>query len=246
MKKVLLVHGWLHSADRYRKLKNDLEKKCDCEVTLYQLPGFGGVPAKKKICVLPYYTKLLKKELEKQYDCMIGHSMGGNVLLKAMSPAVSSKLILLSPAYGGIPLLKPMTVLFPILPLGLFIIKMYPCLLTDFLIRCMAGVTINSRDKIDTQIFKDVRRADVFVSVSTLFELVWDTWKIDKRQWKNREVVLVIGEKDRVIRAGRIRRFCGEPGGCTVYCIKGIGHTAVLEAYDDLLETLEKEIQTLA
>lgn len=41
MKKILIIHGWMHSAERYAKLADDIQKKLHCKVVLYEIPGFG-------------------------------------------------------------------------------------------------------------------------------------------------------------------------------------------------------------
>lgn len=244
-KKILIVHGWMHSADLYKKLKADLEKNSSYEVNLYEFPGFGNTPAEKKCKLLDYYTKKMKKELaEGGYDYAIGHSMGANILLKAMAGTrTDTKLILLSPEYGGITLLKPLVIFMPITPLVLYFFKKVPCSVTTFLIKCMALFTINSWDKIDTQIVTDTRKADPIVAACSMTELAWDNWRMKSGEWKSGNVELILGEKDRIIMREKMKWLCNDIEKYHVHIIRGIGHTAVLEAYDKLLKILLKTIE---
>ena len=241
-KKILIVHGWMHSADLYHKLKTDLEKSGLYTVKLYEIPGFGNASAEKRRKLLLFYTKKMERELVREsYDYAIGHSMGGTVLLRAMAgKRFSVRLVLLSPEYGGIALLKPLTIFLPLMPLVLYIFKKVYCAITIFLIKCMALFTINRWDQIDDQIVTDTRKAVPIVATRAMAELTWDHWRLKKGEWKSGRVELILGEKDRLIRQKKMRRLYYDIGDCHAYVIKGIGHTAVLEAYDKLLKLLLK------
>lgn len=241
-KKILIVHGWMHSADMYKKLKEDLEKKGLYKVKLYELPGFGNTPVEKNHKLLDYYTKKMEKELvEGCYDYVIGHSMGGNILLKALAgKSLATKLVLLSPEYGGIALLKPLVIFAPIMPLILYLLKTGPCLITTFFIKCMALFTINRWEKIDDQVVIDTKRAAPIVAACAMNELAWDNWRVKRGEWKCGNVDVIIGEKDRIITQRKMKCLYNDIEKCHVYVIKGIGHTAVLEAYNKLLIRLLK------
>lgn len=241
-KKILIAHGWMHSADTYKKLKEDLERTGNYDVTLYEFPGFGNSRAERYLHVLEYYTQKMEKELAgKSYDYVIGHSMGGNILLRAMADKnMDTRLILLSPEYNGIALLKPVILFIPVVPLALLLLKKVSCSFTTFLIKCMALFTINSWEQIDDQIVLDTRKASPVVAACTMLELAWDRWRIKKARWKCGKVCLILGERDRIISRRKMRCLCDDLGVCQVYGIRKIGHTAVLEAYDRLFNTLIK------
>ncbi len=238
-KKILLVHGFMHSSARYKRLKTDLEAMGDCEVTLYELPGFGDTPASSWRHVLEQDADKIKGELAAgDYDYAVGHSMGGNVLLRAMDGRRwRTRVILLSPEYGGIPLLKPCTPFMPVLPLVFLLLKV-PCALTSFLIKTMALFTVNRWTQIDERIVADARKASPMTAAGAMFELTWDKWRV--RNWKSKEVVLILGEKDRIIRREKMKKLQKDLGKCSVYYIEGIGHTAVSEDYDRLLKLLTR------
>ena len=56
MQNILIVHGWMHSAKRYQRLKRDLERLGTYHVELYEFPGFGDTPAKYKRAILRSYA----------------------------------------------------------------------------------------------------------------------------------------------------------------------------------------------
>lgn len=244
-KRILIVHGWMHSADLYKKLKRDLERKGTYKVKLYEIPGFGNTPAEKRVRLIKFYTKKMEKELIRgSYDYVIGHSMGGTILLRAMvGKKLDTKLILLSPEYGGITILKPLMLFLPIVTLMLYVIKNVYCITTIFLVKCMALFTINHWEKIDAQIVTDTRKAVPLVAAHAMMELAWDNWQLKKDEWKSGKVELILGEKDRIIKRKKMKRLCSDIGNCHVYVIRGIGHTAVLEAYDRLFKILVKILE---
>lgn len=241
-KKILMVHGWMHSAKRYIQLKEELEKSGIGEVTLYEFPGFGESKPKYYFNVLRCYKKDVENELmENDYDYVIGHSMGGNILLRVMTErAYKTKLILLSPEYRGIDYLKPLIILYPLLYIPLLLVQKLKCSVTTFLIKCMAFLTINDWKKIDNIIVEDVRKASTLVALNTMIELAWDCWRVDRTKWKNRKVNLIIGEKDRIILRYKMNKLKKEFDEINIWCMQAIGHTAVLENYSELLEILQK------
>ena len=243
-KQILIVHGWMHSAKRYERLKEDLEKDGMYDVVLYEFPGFGKTKPKYYFNILQRYKSELEKELQtKKYDYLIGHSMGGNILLRVLSGGYyQAKLILLSPEYGGIDLLKPLVVLYPIIYLVLYLVQKITCSVTTFLIKCTALFTINNWKKIDEQIVMDTRRASTIVALNTMIELAWDCWKIEKQAWENGKVYLIVGEGDRIIRRHKMEKLIRQFDNIKVYEIPQIGHTAVLENYEELLKMLKELI----
>ena len=244
MKKILVVHGWMHSAERYRKFADDIEMKLHCKVVLYELPGFGETkPTRYTNLLKSYANDLVSILCDNNFDYVIGHSMGGNLLLRALEKAnVASKLILLSPEYIGISYLKPLTVLCPIMPLGLFALQKINCGLTDFLMKIIALLTVNKWEQIDDRIIIDSRRANPLVATIAMFELAWDSWKVTSSLWIKKEVNLILGQNDRIILKSKMRQLQKDLSCCNTYQILDIGHTAVVEAYDELLNIIKNII----
>ncbi|MCI8660589.1 MAG: alpha/beta hydrolase [Lachnospiraceae bacterium] len=233
---LLVVHGWMHSADRYKDLKRDLESFGICKVELYEFPGFGNEPTRYKDRILEHYVKDMQQYLKEQsFDGILAHSMGGNVVLKAVAEANrGEKLMLLSPVYGGIRFLKPAVFFGPLLFWGIRLLQI-PCAGMGLLIRVLSLLTVNQWSAMDRQLVEDVRRADASTGVKILAELASDRWRV-KETYRNERVMVVLGERDRVISRKHIKQLSTDLGGCPVKILERTGHTAVLEDYDRLLE----------
>ncbi len=237
-KKVLILHGWMHSAARYEKLKEDLERRAGVSVTLYEFPGFGDTPARYEKDILENYCRDLGRYLKAHdFDYVIGHSMGGAVALRAAAACLRETFwILLSPEYGGIPLLKPWAFVKPLVRPALDMAKRKNrvCALV---IKVMSLFTVNRYSRIDDRIVEDVRRADSGAACELMFELAKDRWSVKEDSGLGGKMLLIIGEKDRLIPRPHMLRLKGQLG-CEMDVLKGIGHTAVLEDYEGLLELL--------
>lgn len=244
MKNILIVHGWMHSAARYEKLKMDLEKAGDYKVTLYEFPGFGETKAAYKKQIMAGYVKDMRNYLSfHKFDIIIAHSLGGSIILKSLNQKeFTGKLVLLSPEYLGIPLLKPFIIFAPIIYLGLFIAKI-PGKITELFIKLLSLFTINSWKDIDDRIVKDVRRADAFVAAKLMFSLAYDSWRVPSDFRLKEQVVLCVGENDRIIRLSHMEKLKSDIKNCRMQCFKGIGHTVVLENYTLLLNTILNEVK---
>lgn len=221
----------MHSASRYEKLRRDL----GAEVSLFEFPGFGETPP---ICyrnILHRYTLLLVEELQScEYDYVIGHSMGGNILLRALSCMdCKATAILLSPVYRGVDLLKPLALLYPFLYAALLLVQKVHNPLTTFCIKCSALLTVNSWRLIDEQIVTDVRRASTLVALNSLIELAWDRWKATASM---PQVHVVMGAADRLISRRKIESL----PNVQIHYLHGVGHTALLEDYNALFQLLRR------
>ena len=240
---ILIVHGWMHSAARYGRLKRDLENQRACHVELYEFSGFGDTPVKYKRNILDNYVKAMKTYIScHEFDVIIAHSMGGNIVLKAVTQEnlKCKKLVLLSPVYKGIEFLKPFLFLYPLGIGGINFLKC-PCWSSDFLIKIMSLLTINHWRDIDKQILLDVRKVDSRVAARSLFELAFDSWKVKDNAFCCK-VNLLLGEKDRVISKKKMRNLQQDLGGCKVQVFPNIGHTAVTEDYERFFDTIAKII----
>ncbi len=247
LKQILIVHGWMHSAARYERLRRDLEQSGDCRVTLYEFPGFGDTTGKYRRNILDNYTRDMKKYLEtRKFDLIVAHSMGGNVVLKALEGTGDlprdgeQKLILLSPVYGGVAGLKPLILFYPLTVMGIRLVQR-PFVLCRLLIRLCSLLTIRRWRDVDERIIQDARRADGAVAAGTLSELTFDRWRLGEVRPRLR-VLLVLGEKDRVISRRNMAVLKKDLGSCRVKILKGIGHTAVAEDYEKLLKIVKGEL----
>lgn len=240
--KILIVHGWLHSATLYVKLKTDLEVYYDHQVNCFELPGFGLTKADKYTHLLKHYSNLLTDELAQiHYDCVIGHSLGGTVLLRALALcSYKPKVILLSPEYKGITMLKPLSLLLPLLIPTLTLCKFSTDTKLETLIRHYAQRKHKDWDDILAILARDIRRANPIVATASAFELIWDNWTASSQR---SETHLILGKCDRIIDERKMLRLADDLNSCTIHVINNIGHTAVLDDYTALYHLLENILQ---
>lgn len=241
-KRILIAHGWMHSAMRYRQLKKDLEQQCPCHIELYEFPGFGDTPAKYKKNILGHYEDDMRQYLaEHAFDGIIAHSMGANIALKAALGSTS--LLLLSPVYHGLPYLKPFLVLYPVTAAG---IRLLQCPLSGcrYLIQLFSLPTVNRFAAMDRQLITDVRKADPQTAARALFELIFDSKRIPANAYCA-QATLLLGQKDRVITKKSMAILKNDLGGCPATVFWGTGHTAVLENYQGLLEEAAEWVRHL-
>ncbi len=243
-KKILILHGWLHSAERYLQLKNDLEGQGHT-VDTFEFPGFGDTECEYKSHIFMHYVLSVRKLIrENDYDHIIAHSMGANILLKAAeNQDFKANLILLSPACYGIDHLRSFSFLIRFLPRILRNLKRLDNGISVSLIKAVSLLTVNKWDKIDDIIVRDVYRADPHVAAKTLYALMWDKWRTNKECWSDKKIYLILGENDRVVLTDKVKELISDIPITKAWRIKGIGHTAVVENYDKLLEIIGKILQ---
>lgn len=101
-KKIVLLHGWNDNSKGLQLLIKYLSK--DFEVITPDIPGFGGSDTPKTAWGLDDFAALIKHFLNKidvnQIECLIGHSNGGSIAIKAVSSSKlnPTKLILIGSA----------------------------------------------------------------------------------------------------------------------------------------------------
>ena len=95
MKRILLIHGWLHTADVYNSLKTRLS---NYEVVLWKIDGMDN----NNNCITEQLIKQLQEHIRhNHYDLIIAHSVGCYILLHSINEEIKSKVILLNPVYGN-------------------------------------------------------------------------------------------------------------------------------------------------
>ncbi len=98
---LLFLHGWQDSLRTFDALAVDLSKKY--RVVRLDLPGFGGSETPKDTWELENYAQLVEEFIQKtklQVYAVVGHSLGGRIILKAQSSKrlSSSKTVLIASA----------------------------------------------------------------------------------------------------------------------------------------------------
>lgn len=100
-KNLVILHGWQSKIIRWKRLKDELEKR-GWSVFLPNLPGFGSAELVKPWALSDYVDWLIrfaKKKKLKSFS-LLGHSFGGRIALKFSSrnPKQLEKLILVNSA----------------------------------------------------------------------------------------------------------------------------------------------------
>lgn len=250
-KNILIIPGWLNSAERYLTLSEKLSKFGN--VDIYEFEGFGNTKFEyKSFNILKYYEDSLKEFLKgKRYDLIITHSMGGNILLKALN---SSRLeinhvILSNTAYNGVPLLKPIAWIIPVNIFLFSIIKILPENLIKPILKKISLLTIQDTKYFDDIMFRDILKCNPIVASISLFQLTFDNFRFTKTDNQNSiKFIVTYSDGDRIIPLRNTRKLIEDLCNPTVKVFKNIGHTVALEAeheyYELIKDTLLGQEQT--
>lgn len=232
--KVLIIHGWLHSANRYKSIAKRLSKYSN--VALYE---YGRV-FPKSICQLKYYTKCLQEHLDKNsYDIILTHSLGGRILLGTNYS--SRYTILANTAYGGV---RPLLLSLPVLTILLCLIKVLPRSMTYIPAKMIAGITMGKVNLFDAIMYSDIRRANIVASIISAFEL--SIYSFKRHNKLSSEVIIIRGSHDNIISMKNTLRLAKDLGVDKMITLKNVGHTSILEYEDyyvDLIKRLEERMK---
>ncbi len=243
--KIIVFHGWMSSSGRYLQLAEDLVVNYDCEVTLYNIPGFGGNKAieTEDNLIVAIVEQISKTINIHDYQVLIGHSFGSNLILRMIENSnkeFDGKIILTNPAYLGIDRLKHISLLWPF---NTFVLKFLQRMLgfvAQFFVKVGALLTINDWGKIDDIIVEDALKADSKMAAKVIKEIANDRWQVSKPSlFKN--VTIILGEKDRIIAYEKVKQL-GEKLNCEIKIIPKIGHTPIVEAYLEYKEMIVQSI----
>ena len=246
--KILILHGWGHSAKEWLQLKSDLERQYNCTVTIHTFPGFGHVYDNQENCGLQTYVQQLRLMFKAvDYDFIIAHSMGANVLLKALANNNYKTVpILINPAYGGIPKLQWIRPFRSLLEGELKACQKHPNSLSKGLIKLLSLFTINHLDKVNEQIIEDILCADPKVATNTLLQLVYDEWGVFPHMYSNLNFHIIYGEYDRLFDKKVIETLSydllNDRGTSYFHTMQSSGHTPFIEVYNHFFDTICKII----
>lgn len=249
-KKVLLIHGWMSSSKIYMRFAKDLEKECD--ITLIDLPGFGEEKFSKELLkgnnFFEFYKLGILKLLEKEkFDIIIGHSLGGNLILRALDSLKNEfdgKVILLNPCYNGIKFLRFIAILTLINRLLFRLKSLLPRWIAKPFIKLFSLLSINKWSLIDDMIIDDVRVADPYVAYKVMNELVFDKWRF-KNKNNIRNITIIKGEKDRLIKEEKINILMKDIRECRLVKLRNTGHTTIVEDYDKFIKIFKDEAEKI-
>ncbi len=243
--KIIIFHGWMSSSGRYLQLAEHLVVNYDCEVTLYNIPGFGGSKAieKEEDLIVAIVEQISKTINIDDYQVLIGHSFGSNLILRMIENSNKEfvgKIILTSPAYLGVDKVKHISLLWRFNTLVLKFLQMILKFIVWLFIKIGSLLKISDWGKIDDIIVEDALKADSKMAAKVMKELANDRWQVSKPSlFKN--VTIIIGEKDRIIAYEKVKHL-GEKLNCEIKIIPKIGHTPIVEAYLEYREIIVQSI----
>lgn len=238
--KILIIHGWGCSSKLYEKLAKDLEASKNIQCFFFELPGFGDTKANVYNDIINSYVNQLIEFVNKNsIDIVIAHSLGGNITLKSLANIKIEKLILLSPLYLNIRLLKIVKFIKPIAIFFKSILDKKN-IITDYILKLFLLIAINSWNKISNQVIVDIRKCNNKVAIELLDEMSYENWRFQGKL--KCQIVLITSENDRVISYKNMEQLKKDIPQIKHYQIKKIGHTAVLEDYNQLLKIIMDEL----
>ncbi len=235
--KILIIHGWLHSNKRYDKLATDLSE--NYEVHAVCLDGFGGSQRSCKKDVIKSYVLQLEKLInENNYSLIIGHSLGGNITLKAIerNRYIKSKLLLIAPAYHNIVVLRKHRILKAYTYLFFYFLIKMPIKLVKPLIKQIIKIGVEDSKCNDEISISDFRSADPYVVATIMIELGHDSWRVTKKL--SNEIIIIEGEKDRLVYEKNINLLHSDVPNSKLITFKDCGHTPITEEYDKVLKVI--------
>ncbi len=97
---LLMLHGWKDDMRTFDKLVGHLK---GYRIIRLDMPGFGGTEKPKRVWKLHDYVQFVSAFIHKigiHPDALVGHSMGGRVIIKGVSGGVlkAAKIVLISSA----------------------------------------------------------------------------------------------------------------------------------------------------
>ncbi len=233
MKKILLIHGWYHSKKRFERLCGDLQ---EFETKAIDLPGFGNMKFTGDLeKIEEIHVAYVKKILSEGFDFLIAHSWGCRIALQAVEDS-SIVCLMLNPAYGNNETLKALKNREKILENLFTLSHIAPEPLTTLPIKIAALPSVNRFQAVDDILVEDARKAHPQVSAKIVGIMVNKPYYTNKWAFPN-EVHLLYSDEDRVIAPSCFEDFICDLSPY-IHLFPHVGHTLVLEAYEDLLKKI--------
>lgn len=225
---MLIIHGWLHSANRYTSIAQKLSRYSD--VVLYEY----GRSYSESIRQLKNYTKCLQEHLNRNtYDIILTHSLGGRILL---GTNYSSKYtILANTAYRGVRFLLPAL---PVILILLCLVKILPKWITYSLTKVISAITMGSNNLFDNIMYNDAKEANIIASIISAFELSIDSFIRYNRL--DSKIIIIRGEYDNIVSKKNTLKLARDLGISQIITLRNVGHTSILECEDYYVKLIER------
>ncbi|MFC1561404.1 alpha/beta fold hydrolase [candidate division KSB1 bacterium] len=238
-RKVVLLHGWLHSGLSWNEVADRLQK--NYRIIIPDFPGFGrSRPIDVNRITLEGYTDILTLlfdylfDNEKPYG-IVGHSMAGLLLLRLFQrnrEYLPNKLVFSSVPVQGVPFLRPFAC-FPVIPGSLLSFnRKLPRSLSHRLMKIAARMTVKDVGTVDPALLDNIRSADPATSALLLKEITCSNVSTDEYTFNDTEMMLTRGQYDRFPDRNAAQQFVDKTSG-SYYEFHGVRHTPMIECPDE-------------
>lgn len=232
--KTLIIHGWYHSKKMYEKLANDLG---NCHTI--DLPGFGDENYTGELSEIEEFQVNYIKNIISEYDYVIAHSWGCRILLQSLEKT-NCECILLNPAYGFNDNLKFLQKNEQFIYKAFKKISQMPKKSSTYIIKLLSLTSVNKWSQINDILVDDIRRASPEVATEILIKISTTDFRVKKDEINNK-LHLIYSDKDRAVNKKCFEQIKNDLI-LDEYKFSNVGHTLVLEDYENLFKTLDKII----
>ncbi len=234
---IVFVHGWMHSSLIWSRIPQSLLD--DHTVVTVDLPGFGGCKLTSFDAGLEgvgnaLISVLMDLKKEHPLPTIVADSLGALLLISSsiadhLERRDIRSLILSGTPFEGVGM--PISLLPPIIPLAINIVRVLPSFLGRRLVSSNVRYTVRLRSALEDEIYQSVlqaqpkaaayylRRISKAIQVSKQFEMVI----------ANASVTLLRGQFDRIVSRSITKKWAKILHAAEVE-IPGVGHTPMIEA----------------
>ena len=224
MKKILLVHGILHTTEIFDSLEKALGKSCRC--VRFYIPGLDD---SRKVTVNDNINLLRMHLREGKYDLIVAHSYGAFLVLNSLRECKGTKVLLLNPLVDNLSYdLRRNLRLLKFLPLAKKLMRFKAG--RKFLLK-YAGLTCNDINKVDDKLLKglSVCHGDIVTPIKEASRPI--------RITDISEVYMLWGSQDRILSYPyTLQSFCVEV--ISIAC----GHSSFIEREDIVVNKIKELI----
>lgn len=227
MKRILLIHGWLHTADVYNSIKARLS---NYEVVLWKIDGMDN----NNNCTTEQLIKQLQNHIKhNNYDLIVAHSVGCYILLNSMNEEVRAKIILLNPVYVNYKWYIKLII--PLLSVGLNLAKsLYNRNSNSKFIFLLASLTCNNTELIDSVITAGISTSNTSLCSSIIKESI-TTYDVYCNN-----IIVVHSKHDRILtKPIKLIKCCN----CNYYELD-CGHSSFIEKENSVLWIIQRIINS--
>jgi pimeloyl-ACP methyl ester carboxylesterase len=238
--RILLLHGCMHSGRIFERLAERLSRYYSVHVI--DLPLFDISEEEANITSISTLSQYVLEYLKQSdFDLIFAHSMGAAIIVRIIMHGYlkKKKIILCSPAYGGIRILSGLRLTVGIIEKCLGLILRHNKFLRFFVRRTYCG-----ESEFENIILADAKRVNVKAASRLIFELAFVKEFIVTADMGENVISIFYGDKDRLLYRERVEEL-SELLGAELKIFYNIGHTPFIENASDVIEYINRMQNTL-